>query len=265
MNIAARRVVRGIVVGGVAAVAVALAATPASAHVTVTPSETAAGAYTVLTVSVPHGCDGAATTKVSVRIPEDILAVTPSVNPGWTPQKTMATLATPVKDSHGNEITERVAEVVYTAKTPLPDDLRDTFQLSLQLPETPGKTLVFPAVQTCEQGETAWVQVPESGQKADDLEHPAPSFVVTEAKPEDDDAQTGSATDNAAGNNAATANTSADTAAAAGDDSTSALTWLALGLGALGFVFGALSLVRPGLLRPRPATPDTVGPSEDAS
>lgn len=259
MNTAARRVVRGVVVGGVAAVAMALAAMPASAHVTVSPSETAAGAYTVLTVSVPHGCDGSATTKVSIQIPEEIVSVTPSVNPGWTPQKTMVALATPIKDSHGNEITERVAEVVYTAKTPLPDDLRDTFELSLRLPETPGKTLVFPSVQTCEQGETAWVQVPAAGQKADDLEHPAPSMVVTEATQDGDNMPTGNATNNAESVGASTADSAAD------DDSNSALTWVALGTGALGFVFGALALFWPGLFRSRSTTAALARSNEDAS
>jgi uncharacterized protein YcnI len=258
MNTAVRRVVRGTVVGAVVALAVALAATPASAHVTVTPSETAAGSYTVLTFAVPHGCDGAATTMVSIQIPQEILSVTPSVNPGWTPKKVMADLATPVKDAHGNEVTERVAEVVYTAKTPLPDDLRDTFELSLQLPKTPGRTLVFPSVQACEKGETAWVQVPAAGQKADDLEHPAPSFVVTAAEDEHGDAAAANGAANGAGSNAALADARAASAGSAGsgsgDDSNSTLSWVALGVGALGLVFGALALFRPGPFRSRSTT-----------
>ena len=56
-------------------------AAPASAHVTITPEATAAGSFTVVTVSVPHGCEGSPTTKVAIQIPEDILAVTPTRNP----------------------------------------------------------------------------------------------------------------------------------------------------------------------------------------
>ena len=44
-------------------------AAPASAHVTVTPSDTAAGAYVVLTFSVPHGCDGSPTTGITIQMP----------------------------------------------------------------------------------------------------------------------------------------------------------------------------------------------------
>ncbi len=71
----------------------------------------------------------------------------------------MEDLAEPVDDGHGGQYTQRVAEIVYTARTPLPHDHRDTFELSLKLPDAAGETLVFPAVQTCEEGESAWVQV----------------------------------------------------------------------------------------------------------
>ena len=69
----------------------------------------------------------------------------------------------------------------YTAKTPLPDGVRDAFELSLQLPQKAGETLAFPAVQICEKGETAWTEVPADGQDAEELEHPAPAFEITEA------------------------------------------------------------------------------------
>ena len=83
---------------------------PASAHVTVTPEGTAAGSYTVVTVSVPHGCDGSPTTKVAIQIPEDILSVTPTRNSYYDVTKKMEKLDPAVEDAHGNEVTERVGE-----------------------------------------------------------------------------------------------------------------------------------------------------------
>lgn len=163
-----------------AATTLALAA-PASAHVTVDPSTTAAGSYTVLTIAVPHGCEESSTTKVAIKIPEQILSVTPTRNPFWDTQATIEDLDKPAKDAHGNAVTERVATVEYTAKTPLPHDQRDAFELSLQLPDAAGTTLTFPTVQTCEEGETAWVEVPSDGAGADDLEHPAPAVTITAA------------------------------------------------------------------------------------
>jgi uncharacterized protein YcnI len=156
---------------------------PVSAHVTVTPEGTAAGSYTLLRFGVPHGCDGSSTTQIAIQIPEEFATVTPGMNYGWTVEKVMETLATPIPDGHGGEYTERVSEVVYTAKEPLPDGYYDSFLMSVRLPEdAAGTTLYFPTIQTCEEGETAWIQIPEEGQSEDDLESPAPAFTVTEAE-----------------------------------------------------------------------------------
>lgn len=217
-------------------------ATTASAHVTVTPSTTAAGSYSLLTLSVPHGCDGSSTETVSIQMPEQILSVTPSVNPNWDVEKVMEDLAEPVDDGHGGEYTERVAEVVYTAKTPLPDDLRDAFELSLKLPEAEGETLVFPAVQECEEGETAWVQVPKEGEDAHALDFPAPSFVLTAAEGEDHGDSTSD--DEARTEDVAAASEDSASAASGTETGTLALTWVALALGAGGLVLGLLAFLR---------------------
>ncbi len=58
-----------------------VAAAPASAHVTVTPTVASAGSYTVLTVALSHGCDGSSTTQLDVQIPEEILSVVGGAQP----------------------------------------------------------------------------------------------------------------------------------------------------------------------------------------
>src|SRR5699024_1457862 len=169
-----------------AAALVLSGAVTAQAHVSLAEDTVEAGAYEILTLSVPHGCDGSATTELAIQIPEGINAVTPTRNSLYTVDKVMAELDTPITDSHGNEVTERVAQIVYTADTPLPDGQRDAFELSLQVPEDAAdSTLYFPTVQTCEEGETAWVQIPEDGQDAHDLESPAPSVEVVAAEEAD--------------------------------------------------------------------------------
>lgn len=213
-----------------AAGVLALAAAPASAHVTISPSTTAAGAYTVLTVSVPHGCDGSATTRIAIKMPDAINAVTPTRNPFWTVDKRMQTLDEPVTDAHGNQVTERVDQVVYTARTPLPDGQRDTFELSLQLPEDAGATLVFPIVQTCEQGETGWTEVAADGQDPEALEHPAPLVTTTSA--EAADATDGQHDDGD------------DEEGDADDDGGEGLALAGLGTGILGIVVGGVALAR---------------------
>jgi uncharacterized protein YcnI len=160
---------------------VALTAGPAAAHVSISPAEGPAGSYTVLTVSVPHGCDGSPTTKVAIEMPEQILSVTPTRNPLWDVEKVIEKLDEPATDAHGNEITERVGQVVYTAKDPLPDGYRDAFELSLKVPDAEGETLVFPSIQTCEKGETAWVETAPEG-STEELDAPAPTFTVLPAE-----------------------------------------------------------------------------------
>lgn len=159
----------------------AAAAAPASAHVTITPDDTSAGAFTVLTVSVGHGCEGSPTTALDIQVPEQVLAVTPTLLPGWTVEKKMVQLDSPVEDSHGGSVTERVGQVVYTADQPLADGYRAAMELSLQLPETPGETLTFPVVQRCVEGETGWTETAAEGQDPDELERPAPTVTITDA------------------------------------------------------------------------------------
>ncbi|MBD5785702.1 YcnI family protein [Cellulosimicrobium terreum] len=224
-------------------------ASVASAHVTVTPNVTTAGSYGVLTFALSHGCDGSATTKVSIQMPEQVITVAPTVNAGWDVEKVMEDLDTPVDDGHGGQYTERVSEVVYTATTPLADGYRDAFELSLKLPEAAGETLIFPTVQTCEEGETAWVQVPAEGEVADDLESPAPAFVLTAAE-ESADAADGTAAEDVAAEDAdesanqAASEDGAATATTSDDAATPVVTWVALALGAAGLVLGLLAFLR---------------------
>jgi uncharacterized protein YcnI len=203
--------------------------------VTVTPENTAAGSFTVVTMSVPHGCDGSPTTKVAIQIPKDILSVTPTRNPYYDVAKKIEKLPEPVTDAHGNEVTERVAVVEYTARTPLPDGERDAFDLSLQLPEKAGETLAFPAVQTCEKGDTAWTEVPADGQDPEELEHPAPAFEMTQAVAEgEEDTHSSSASASEA---------EPDDGSDTGSDTGSTLGVIGVVLGALGLAAGGTALV----------------------
>ena len=124
----------------------------ASAHVSASATSTAAGSYTVVTISVPHGVDAQPTQSVTIDIPANILSVTPTVNPNWTISTVTEPLEPPTEDQ-----TERTAQVIYTAKTePLDAHQRDTFELSLTLPEgEAGDVVEFRVVQTAPDGATA--------------------------------------------------------------------------------------------------------------
>lgn len=222
----------GVVAGG--ALTLALATAPsAAAHISASSDTTVAGSYALVSFGVPHGCGDSATTEVRISIPEGINAVTPTVNPGWDLVTVTEQLADPGVDSHGEEVTERISEVVYTAHEPLPADVRDAFDLSMRLPEdTAGQTLYFPAVQSCEEGESAWIQRPAEGQDPHELDLPAPDLTVTAAGDTADDADT---TDIAQA-----------TDATEGDQNVFAWSIGALVIGILALVVGLVALVRAG-------------------
>ncbi|WP_022919134.1 YcnI family protein [Ruania albidiflava] len=229
-----------LVAGGTLAVAAGLVlggAVAANAHVSIAEDAVEAGAYEILTVSVPHGCEGSATTEVAIQVPEGIQAITPTRNAMYSVEEVMEDLDAPIADSHGNEITERVAQVVYTASTPLPDGQRDTFELSLQIPEdAAGSTLYFPTVQTCEQGETAWVQIPDDGQDADELDSPAPNVDVVAPGESSSPEQSDTAD--------VTTETVGDQEASAASSDQMPLVVTALAIGAIGLVLGVVALFR---------------------
>ncbi|MDR7385054.1 YcnI family protein [Promicromonospora iranensis] len=158
--------------GLAAAVLVTLGSVTAAAHVTITPSTTAAGATAVLRLEIPHGCEGSATTAVSVRMPEDVADVTASGTDRWT-------------------VDQAPDALTWTTDEPLPDGEHAEVELTVRLPDDTGATLVFPVIQKCEDGEAAWTEVAEHGEGAEHLEgdehgagheeldRPAPVLVVT--------------------------------------------------------------------------------------
>jgi uncharacterized protein YcnI len=160
-----------------AAVAVLVLAPTASAHVTLQPEEVTAGDFSRLDVRVPNERDDASTTKVEVRFPPGFLFVSTEPVPGWNAEVSMRKLEKPV-EQFGERITEEVDRVTLTAQGEAnaigPGQFRD-FGLSVGVPDKPGATLKFPAVQTYSSGEVVrWIG-PE------DAEEPAPQVELTAA------------------------------------------------------------------------------------
>lgn len=207
----------------------------ASAHVTVEPADTAAGAFTVLTFAASHGCEGSPTKSFTINIPDTIADAKPTVYPGWDVKKVEEKLPEPVTTAAGTTITEHIGQIVYTAKTPLEDGYRMAFEVQVQNPDKAGETLSFPVLQTCEKGQTDWAELPAEGQDPHELQAPAPSYALTAATSGD-------------GHGAATADPASleDTAQAAQttDTGTTVAAYVGLGAGVLGLGLGGLALAR---------------------
>ena len=157
--------VRRATLSGIAAAClVALGSTPAMAHVTITPSTTAAASTAVLRVEIPHGCEESATTAISVRMPDGVADVTASGTDRWAVDQTADSLT-------------------WTTDEPLRDGEHAEVEFSVRLPDDAGATLVFPVIQQCEEGEAAWTEVAEHADGHDTLDRPAPVVVVTPGDP----------------------------------------------------------------------------------
>ncbi|MDM7947220.1 MAG: YcnI family protein [Oceanibaculum nanhaiense] len=168
------------------AAGISAASAPALAHAVVEPKQAPAGSYQKVTVRITHGCDGAATNKVIVVLPEGILTARPQAKPGWQVEFLKEKLAEPVPAGHGKMLSERIVQVIWSGNS-LPDWQFDEFALSVKLPTgTAGTALPFVTVQECDGGKS-WHWSAEPGTHTHSHgEHmqmgPAPALRLTEGK-----------------------------------------------------------------------------------
>lgn len=135
----------------------------ASAHVTIKPEALPAGGYARIDVRVPNESDKASTDRVEVQMPDGFAGVSYAPVPGWE---------TDVKTSGTGQ---QVDTITWTAAEGnggiAPGQFQD-FGLSVKMPDSPGETLTFPAVQSYSDGEVVrWIGSPDS-------EEPAPTVAL---------------------------------------------------------------------------------------
>ncbi len=193
----------------------------AAAHVTLQPNEAAAGGYTVLDVRVPNEREDAATTKVDVQFPPGFAFASYQPVAGWSVQVRTRKAAEPLI-SHGEEITEEVDRITWTADgdaAGIQAGQFVDFPISVQIPDAAGEALTFKSLQTYEGGEVVrWIGAPES-------DEPAPQVTITAGE------EHGAAADEA--------EESSDS-----EGASKGLGIAALVLGALGLLAGGAALLR---------------------
>lgn len=222
---------------------VAFLAAPAGAHVTPDKDEVPNDAYDDVTLTVPHGCEEAPTAVVTVHIPEGVTNISPQVNPGWEIEMVTEELDEPLEGPYGDEITEQVTEVIYTADegNELPDEYRDDFTIGFRTTFTePGDYLFFKTIQTCDDGaEETWIEEYVEGvTEGEEPDGPSPVLLVTEAEPESGEADIEAE---------AAAETDGELAAAeesSSDDDSTGLAVAGIVVGVLGLAVGGTALFR---------------------
>ena len=151
----------------------ALAPNSAFAHVVAAPGEAKAGSYAAIAFRVGHACAAGDTTlKLRVEIPDAVASARPQPKPGWTVEV--------------EKTGDRATAVTWTGR--LPDDQFDDFAVLMKLPVLAGKpaagSLTFPAIQTCEHGESQWTEIPDPERPDEKLTRPAPTVRLTPAAAE---------------------------------------------------------------------------------
>jgi periplasmic copper chaperone A len=149
----------------------------ASAHVTLETREAPVGAPYKAVLRVPHGCDGAATIALRVRVPEGMIAVKPIPKPGWKIETVSGKYPKTYSYFHGAKLSEGVVEVSFSGGS-LPEAYYDEFVFTgfIAGDLEPGTVLYFPVVQECEKGVHRWIEIPAAGKSSGDYPEPAPAL-----------------------------------------------------------------------------------------
>jgi uncharacterized protein YcnI len=226
----------GVVAAGVMIGALAFAGA-ASAHVTVNPDTSMQGGFPRIAFRVPNESDTASTTKLDVFL--DMAHPVPSVSimpvPGWTAKTVTSKLATPLTNDDGDQVTEAVSEIAWTADSPAsaikPGEFNE-FPVSLgPLPDVP--SLTFKVLQTYSDGSVVrWIDPTPAG--GPEPEHPAPVLTLAAAGSSDSSGPTVSSA------------TGAVTATSSGGSNGGAMTLAIIGalLGLVGAVLGGAAYAR---------------------
>jgi uncharacterized protein YcnI len=167
------------------AASLALGFAPVSfSHVVLGEPAALAGTSYRAALRVGHGCGESPTTAIRVWMPAGFRGAKPMPKPGWQLSITKVALdQAQAYGSHGRQVTEDVSEITWTATSQaswLPDAHFDEFVFRGSLAPVAGP-MWFKVVQTCAKGSNQWVEVPEKGGNAHDLQWPAALLDVIES------------------------------------------------------------------------------------
>ncbi len=146
--------------------------TPAFAHVMFDNSMSSWGSYYKGVLRVPHGCDGAATTGMSVDIPEGVISVKPKLMAGWTIKTTVGKYAH-TYTIHGKSVSEGVKTITWSGGA-VPDDSFEEFVFLAKLPDDKEiMRIYFSVTQICGATVVKWNEIAKPVD-TQEPKHPAP-------------------------------------------------------------------------------------------
>lgn len=132
----------------------------AHAQVKLEQNQAESGSYYKGVLTVTQGCDGSATTAITVDIPEGLQFAQPMPKAGWQVEIVKKPVERPFFRD-GIEITEAVRQITWSGNS-LHDIHFDEFIFRGRIGVGATSVLYFPVTQKCETGELHWDQIAEA-------------------------------------------------------------------------------------------------------
>lgn len=132
----------------------------ANAHAVIAQKDAESGSFYRGVMGISHGCDGSATTKVTISIPYGVRDAKPMPKAGWKLDVVKSELAKSYQ-SDGKTVVEDVTQISWYGNT-LEHNHYDEFIFRGQIGVGTGTRLYFPVKQECVVGERNWNQTPET-------------------------------------------------------------------------------------------------------
>ena len=127
---------------------------------------------------VTHGCGDSPTIRLVVDVPEEVLAITPRIKPGWTIETVESDLAKS-RIVFGREVTTYTSQIIWSGGS-LSSDYFDVFSF-IVIPPSEATTLYFPARQICVERTDSYTAIPDPAKPDQQLSGLAPSLTVVES------------------------------------------------------------------------------------
>ena len=158
----------------------------AYAHATFTQSNVTADSYAVMSLQVPHGCDGKATTEVRIELPEGFVFAKPQPKAGWQLEIIKGEYKNSY-DNHGTVVTSGPVEMRWKGGD-LPDEFYDTFVIRGKISGIEaGSVIAFPTTQMCgDDASVVWTEIAAPGSDPHSLKSPAPTVTVVAQEADED-------------------------------------------------------------------------------
>lgn len=148
----------------------------ANAQVLLEQTQAESGSYYKGVLIVTEGCNGAATTRITVDIPEGLQFAQPMPKAGWQLEIVKKPVQRPFFRD-GIEITEAVRQITWSGNS-LHDIHFDEFIFRGRIGVGATSKLYFPVNQKCESGELFWDQIAETQPLTTATQQAEPTSVI---------------------------------------------------------------------------------------